>query len=228
MKKTLGMIMVLALAAGIATHVAAKTERKDQPKRRFVEEVLAEVGGVHFPEKMDVKRIASVEVGDTYYHVYEGELDAVGYHIIVFDNYRNYLGYYKSDYAPCNYQIESSIVIDSGTVDDNGEPLYYPIPIDLKKGLPPNIQIAGMPTKFVKAPKKEGSEAEKDAGDGGIEPEYRSWTITHKGKEIPVRAIYVKQGAGKVYLKAEANGVTQSFGISSLSKEDQEYVKQFK
>ncbi|MEN8254044.1 MAG: hypothetical protein ABFR33_01105 [Verrucomicrobiota bacterium] len=228
MKKTLGMIMVLALAAGIATHVAAKSEREDAPRRRFVEELLAEVGGTHYPEKMDVKKIASIEIGDTYYHVYEGELDAVGYHIIVFDNYRNYLGYYKSDFPPCNYEIENSIVIDSGTVDDNGESLYYPIPISLKKGLPAKIQIAGIPTKFVKAPKKEVSEAEKAAGDGKIEPEYRIWTITHKGREIPVRAIYIKQSAGKVYLKAEANGVTNPFAISSLSKEDQEYVKQFK
>jgi len=228
MKKTLGMIMVLALAAGIATHVAAKTERKDQPKRRFVEEALAEVGGVHFPEKMDVKRISSVEVGDTYYHIFEGELDTVGYHIIVFDNYRNYLGYYKSDFPPCNYQIENSIALDSGTVDQNGKALHYPIPIHVKKGLPPNIQIAGMPTKFVKAPKKEASETEKAAGEGGTEPEYRTWTIIHKGKEIPVRAIYIKQGAGKVHLKAEANGVTKPFAISSLSKEDQAYVKQFK
>ena len=228
MKRTLGMIMVLALAAGIATNVAAKSEREDAPKRRFVEELLAEVGGTHSPEKMDVKKIDSVEIGDTYYHVYEGELDAVGYHIIIFDNYRNYLGYYKSDFPPSNHEIKNSIVIDSGTVDDNGETLYYPIPIDLKKGLPARIQIGGMPTRFVKAPKKEVSEADKAAGVGGIEPEYRSWTIIHKGKEIPVRAIYIKQGAGKVHLKAEANGVTRPFVISSLSKEDQEYVKQFK
>ena len=228
MKRILGMIMVLALAAGIATNVAAKSEREDAPKRRDVEEVLAEVGGTHSPEKMDVKKIASVKVEDTYYHVYEGELDAGGFHIIVFDNYRNYLGYYKSDFAPCNYEIESSIVIDSGTIDDNGEPLYYPIPISLKKGLPSKIQIGGIPTNFVKAPKKEGSEAEKTAEDDEIKPEYRTWTILHKGKEFPVRAIYIKQSAGKIHLKAEANGVTKPFDISSLSKEDQAYVKQFK
>ena len=228
MKKTLGMTMVLALAAGIATNVTAKSERKDPPKRRFVEEVLAEAGGTHFPKKMDVKKITSVEIGDTYYHIYEGELDAVGFHIIVFDNYRNYLGYYKSDFPPSNYEIENCIAIDSGTVDDYEEPLYYPIPIDAKKGLPAKIQLGGMPTKFVKAPKKEGSEAKKAAGDGETEPEYRTWTIIHKGKEIPVRAIYIKQSPGKVYLKAEANGVTKPFAISSLSKGDQEYVKQLK
>jgi hypothetical protein len=61
-----------------------------------------------------------------------------------------------------------------------------------------------------------------------VVPEYREWTITHKGKKIPARAIYVKQSAGKVFLKLEANGMEKGFSLSALSREDQAYVKQFK
>jgi len=226
MKKILGMITVLALAAGIATNATAKMERKDQPNRRFVEEVLEKVGEAHFPEKMKVKRISSVEVGETYYHVFQGELDTVGYRIIVFDNYRNYLGYYRSDFPPCNEEKENSIVVDSGTVDDAGEPLYYPIPINPKKGLPAKIQIAGIPISLVKAPVKETEGA--DAGEGGVTPEFRDWHISKGGKVHTARAIYLKQGAGKVFLRLESTGQEGSFPLHTLSKEDQEYVRQFK
>ncbi len=228
MKRTLGIITMMALATGIASNVMAKTEKKDQPKARFVKEALEALGGTHFPEKIKIKRISSIEIGETYYHVYEGELEKTGYHIIVFDNQRNYLGYYKSDFPPTNYEIEGCIVIDSGNVDeDTGDQLYFPIPINPKKGLPKKVQIGGMPTSFVQAPKSAAT-TKGAAGDGEITPEYREWVILHKGKKIPVRAIYIKQSSGKVYLKAEASGATKPFLISSLSRDDQAYVKQFK
>lgn len=243
MKKTLRMITVLALATGIASGVMAKSERKDQPNKRFVEDALEELGGVHFPEKMKVKRISSIEIEDTYYHIYEGELDKTGYHIIIFDNYRNYLGYYKSDFPPCNEEREGSIVVDPNDVDEDGEALYYEIAIDPKKGIPQKIIIGSLPSDFVKSPKydeltnkKTGAEEKTDTAEettsegSNVEeetaPEYRKWIIIHKGKEIPVRALYIKQESGKVYLKAEANGVTKPFLITSLSREDQTYVKQ--
>jgi len=228
MKRTLGIITIMALATGITTNTMAKTEKKDQPKARFVKEALEAIGGAHFPEKIKIKRSSSIEIEDTYYHIYEGELEKTGYHIIIFDNQRNYLGYYKSDFPPTNYEIEGCIVIDSGTIDDDtGDPLYYPIPIDAKKGLPKRVQIGGMPTSLVKAPKSETT-AKGAAEDGVITPEYRDWTITHKGKKIPARAIYVKQSGGKVYLKLESNGREKGFLLNTLSREDQTYVKQFK
>lgn len=240
MKKTLSMIAVLTMAMGIATHVEAKSERKDAPKKRFVEETLKALGGEHSPAKMKVKKISSVEVGDTYYHIYEGELDKLGFHIIVFDNYQNYLGYYTSDYAPCNNQIEGSIVMDSGDVDEDGETMYYVIPIDPKKGPPGKVSIGGMPSAFVKvalpegaktgAPSAGGAQANGKAGaeDAGPVPEYRDWIIMHKGKKIPARAIFVRYELGKVYLKLEANGAESGFNLNMLSREDQTYVKQFK
>ena len=243
MKKTLRMITVLVLATGIASSVMAKSERKDQPNKRFVEDALEVLGGVHFPEKIKIKRISSIKIEDTYYHVYEGELDKTGYHIIIFDNYRHYLGYYESDFPPTNYEIKGSIVIDPNDVDEDGDPLYYEIPIDPKKGIHLRVVIGTRPSDFVKSPKydevtnkKTGAAeetAKKTTVDGSeIEeetvPEYRKWIIIHKGKEIPVRALYIKQEKGKVYLKAEANGVTKPFLIASLSREDQAYVKQLK
>ena len=243
MRRILGIILILALAAGMATNTIAKTERKEQPKARFVTETLEALGEPHYPEKIKIKRITSIQVGDTYYHIYEGKLDTVGFHIIVFDNQQNYLGFYKSDFAPCNYEIENSIVMDSDEVDDDGNPKYFAIPIDIKKGLPLKVQLGGTPTKLEKAPEKEGGE-EEEAGEGGaegegkdpgaaeeeapVEPEYRDWKITFKGKEMSVRAIYVKQTFAKVTLKAEASGRSNDFDIPALSKEDREYIKQFK
>jgi len=244
MKRTLGIITILALAAGIATHATAKTERKDQPKARFVKETLEALGETHFPEKIKIKRITSIEIAETYYHVYEGELDKTGYHIIIFDNHQNYLGYYKSDFPPTNYQIDGSIVIDSGTVDDDGEPLYYSIPIDEKKGLLPRLQIGGMPTEFVKSPSYDevikgatgggkaagGGATAKPAEDGEEEivPEFRTWTIAFKGKPVEARAIFVKREKNEVFLRLEATGKEKGFPLHTLSKADQEYVKQFK
>ena len=108
--------------------------------------------------------------------------------------------------------------------------MYLFIPIDEEKGLPGKLQLRGIPTTLERAPKVEG---EEEAGPEGAQedklvPEYREWTITHKNRELTVRAIYVKQTFAKVFLTAEVNGVTKEFDITSLSREDQEYVAQFK
>jgi hypothetical protein len=239
MKKILGMIVILAIVTSIATDAAAKRERKEQPNSRAAKEAVEAAGGEHYPEKIKIKRVSSVEVGETYYHIYEGELDKLGFHIIIFDNYKNYLGYYTSDYPPTNNEVEGSIVLDSGDVDDDGEQKYFLIPIDLKKGPPGKVSIGGMPSAFVKAPLPEGAKTGTPSANGeqaGTEavadevpgPEYRDWIIIHKGKKIPARAIFVKFEAGKVYLKLEANGAEKGFALHTLSREDQAYVKQFK
>ena len=241
MKKILSMIAVLAMATGIATNSAAKRERKEQPNSRAAKEAVEAVGGEHYPEKIKIKRVSSIEVGDTYYHAYEGKLDKLGFHIIVFDNYKNYLGFYKSDFPPCNNEIEGSIVLDSGGVDNNGNHLYYPIPIDLKKGLPNKIYLGETLSTLIKAPLPEGAKTgtpaagkeeseptEEAAVDEGPVPEYRDWIIMHKGKKIPARAIFIRFELGKVYLKLEANGAEKGFNLNALSREDQAYVKQFK
>lgn len=243
MKKRTGILMMLAVAFGVAVTAHAKTERKEQPTAREAEEALAAVGGEHNPEKMKVKRISSVQVGDTFFHIFEGKLDGPGYHIIVFDNYNNYLGYYKSAYPPCNYQRDQNIAIDSGTVDVEGDQLYYFIPISPEKGLPAKVEYGGTATQFVKNPnlqQTEKSEGEAGAdgivsgngGNGGdsgkVVPEYREWTIKYKGQELTVRALYISQTFAEVTLKAEASGKEKAFLITDLSKEDREYIKQFK
>ena len=241
MKKSLSMIAVLALVTGLTTDVLAKRERKEQPNSRAAKEAVEALGEEHYPEKIKIKRISSIEVGETYYHVYEGKLNKLGYHIIVFDNYNNYLGFYKSDYAPTNEEVEGAIVLDSGDVDDDGNPKFFLIPISLKKGLPENVSIGGIPSKLVKAPLPEGaktgppSTGEDPAATNGSEvedtgpiPEYRDWIILHKGKKLSAHAIFVKFSAGKVYLKLEANGAEKGFNLNMLSREDQAYVKQFK
>jgi hypothetical protein len=255
MKTRLGVLMILALVAGMATNTTAKPERKEVPKARFVEETLEAVGGVHNPEKIRIKKISSIEIGETFYHVFQGKLDTVGYHIIIFDNQQNYLGFYKSDYPPTNYEIKTCIVLDSGAVDDSGNTKYYKIPISADKGLPPMIVLNVTPVKLEKPPEKEGaeeggseggaeagsegeSEGGKDADDaeGGSKdavetkavPEYREWTITHRGKPLTVRALYVKQTFAKVTLKAEASGRVNDFDITALSKADRAYIRQFK
>ena len=47
MKKRLGIIMILAMATGMVTNTMAKSERKEQPKARFVEETLEALGEIH-------------------------------------------------------------------------------------------------------------------------------------------------------------------------------------
>jgi hypothetical protein len=227
MRRAVGIIMLLALIVGLATTSSAKKERKESIKTRFVEETLAAMGGEHNPEKMKLKKVTSIAVAETYYHVFEGKLDTTGYHIIVFDNYMNYLGFYKSPYPPTNYQQPGSIVIDSNDVDDYGDPLYYPIPIDPVKGLPSRIQIGATPTDLIKGPEIEKPETDETAEDEAG-PEFREWTITKKGEEYKVRAIYMSHTFSEVILKGETTGKTKAFPINSLSKDDRAYVQQFK
>lgn len=227
MNKILSLMIVLTLTAGLTTKTMAKSEREDEPKLRLVEETLEALGDPHCPEKMRIKRITSIAIGDTHYHIFQGKLDTTGYHVIVYDNYQNYLGYYPSDFPPCNEEREGYIVLDSGDVDENGDAKFIYIPVDPESGVHLRVQIGSKPANFVKAPEQAGG-AKKTAGKDGVVPEYREWNIIHKGKKIPVRAIYVDQTFAKVILKAEASGTVKEFDITSLSKEDQAYIEQFK
>ena len=231
MKKTLGIVMAVALASIVATNVAAKPEKENAPRGKAVLTTLKELGEPHYVDRMKVHEMCSLEIGDTYFHVFTGELKKLGYHIIVYDNKKNYLGFYATEYEPTDYE-EAAILLDSGDGEN-----FYNIPIG-SRGPSDTIRIDGMPIKFIKSPTNTGEAggvAEKAApvlvaatGEEGLTAEYREWIIIHKGKKIPVRAMYIEQKSGKVYLKAEANGVTKPFLISMLSKPDQAYVKKFK
>ena len=238
MKKTVGIMILAGLVAGMTTHARSKREKKDFLRGKAVLAALKELGEPHYIDRMKVHEFCSLEIGETYFHIYSGELKKLGYHIIFYDNHENYLGFYETEYEPTDYE-EGAILLDSGDGED-----FYEIPIGIK-GPPDTIRIDGMPVKFIKSPTNTGEgkggatakAATPDATMPGTEtaeedkvlkPEFRTWTITFKGKPVRARAIFVKQEKNQVFLKLEANGKEKAFSLYSLSKEDQAYIKQFK
>jgi len=237
MKKTVGIMMLAALVSGMATHVNAKQERENQPRGKAVLAKLKELGEPHYIERMKVREMCTLETGDTYIHVYTGVLKKMGYHVIFYDNHDHYLGFYYTEYEPTDYE-EAAILLDSGDGEN-----FYEIPIG-SKGPPDTIRIDGMPVKFVKSDwytaKLEGGTGTETATtdkaatatseakeDDTLKPEFRTWTITFKGKPVKARAIFIKQEKNQVFLKLEANGKEKAFSLYSLSKKDQAYIKQF-
>lgn len=209
-----------ALALGITSSVFAG-EKKNPPRNtKAVEKILEEAGPEHMPEKMRISKVGPVEVGETYFHVYCGTTKKDGYRIIFFNNTPKYLGYYATEYEPVDYE-EGAILFDTGDSDN-----YSVMRISAKgPGEKASIEGAGS-VKFVKAPVPKPTEV-KSADGSTVVAEYRTWTITLKGKKIPFRAIYIKTEKGTIFLKDEKRGIEKGFPASSLSKEDLEYVKQF-
>jgi len=232
MKRRMGIMVLVALMAGLAGSVTAKSERKNAPRKKTVEADLKKLGEEHFPKRMRLSEIGPIEVGDTYFHAFSGQLQKVGYHVIIYDNNLNYLGYYATDFEPSDYE-EGAVLLDSGDGEN-----FFQIPIKAN-GPPPKVRLPeGLPIEFVSAPGREaigtGSSSTTTTapkavkGKDGITAEYREWSITFKGKKMKIRAIYVKQAIGTVDIKSEANGKIATIRLSELSREDQEYVKQFK
>jgi len=229
MKGKISVVLILVLLLlGIS---AQAREKKNVPRDKDVEAALKDAGPGHFPEDMKIYKVGSIEAGETYYHVFCGQLKKGGYRVIIMDNNGKYLGYYFSEYEPTDYE-EGAVLLDDGSSD------YFTLPIG-KKGPTDKVYIDGVLTKFVKNPKNtsnaKNSVESKTSGTvtavttekKPAKPEYREWTITHHGRKVRVRAIYVKTVVGNVFLKSESNGVTKPFPLSALSKEDQAYVKQF-
>ncbi len=224
MKKTVGIIMIGALVAGMATPAKAAREKKNEPdSRKAVAEALKAAGEEHSPEKMKVRDVGSIKTDTTYYHIYCGILKGgYEYHVIVFNNKQEYLGYYLTEYEPTGYE-DGAILIDlqDGTyekirVEDDG-------PVD-------NTRIDGVGTKFKKVPEKKKVSTlvtKAKEAQGTVKPEFRNWTITKGSKKLTVRMIYVSQDFGKVTIRAEASGREITVPKSKISKEDREYIKQF-
>ena len=230
MNKTAKLMMITLLVAGIAT---AGGEKKKTPKTQDVEVALEAAGTDHFPEKMKVRKVGSIEAGETYYHAYCGTTKKEGYRVIFMDNSGNYLGYYATEYEPSDYE-EDAILLDSGESDEDGNTSYYAINIG-QTGPADQIQIDGIPVPFVKNPKNDTKTASATASTGSstesaknglVQPEYREWIVSRGGKKIPVRAIYVKTAGSKIFLKSEVNGKTVPFQLRELSRPDQDYLKQ--
>jgi hypothetical protein len=224
LRKTLTVALVLAVAA---TTWGAKKNEPDEP-----EEILKTVGGKHYIEDMDINSVGSMEVEneeteeESYFHIYSSYADE-RYRVIIFDNTPEYLGYYETNFEPAGYE-EGVVLLDAG----DGES-YFRIPLDYK-GPKDSVMIDGLPSAFVKNEKleqKRAVEAAKAAQSGSqeeLQPEYREFVLIKGGNKIPVEAIYIKQAGNKVTLKRKKDGKRNDFPLNMLSKEDQEYVKQFK
>jgi len=232
MKKQLNIIVTGLLLAGLATSANAesKREKKNEPKNRnVVAETVKAAGEKHFPEKMKIRDIGSIKMEKTYYHIYCGTLKKGGYHVIIFDNKPEYLGFYFIEqYEPSGYEDggakEGAVLIDLGNGNEEKIRIKQDGPTD-------QATIDGVKSYFVKVPEKKVKAFEKpkeEGAEGALKPEFREWTITLGSQKLKVRAIYVSQTFGKVKLRAEASGKENEFAISSISKEDREYIKQFK
>ncbi len=209
----------IALVAVVATALSAHAgEKKNKPRK--VEDILEQIGGEHWNEDMKVSFVGSVPVGETFYHVFSGYVDPV-YRIIIFDNKPEYLGYYESQYEPTGTEEEAVTFYVAGVTRK----------MTLGSGGPAkSTDVAGYNSKFVKAPEKPApaqAAAAKPGTATGVAVEYREWNITLKGRDkpIPVRAIFIQKKGNKVTLKDEKRGVENDFELSTLSKEDLEYLK---
>lgn len=227
MRKTLGLLTVFALLTGMS---ALAEEKKNMPKPDAVEAAIKVAGGEHNPDKMKVGKIGSIPSGDTYYHAFSGSLKEGGYRVIFMDNKGNYIGFYPTEFEAVDSE-EGAVLLDSGNSDSDGNPTYFKIPVG-PDGPVDKARIDGTPVAFVKVPKKDGKPGVAEPADAAatqaaetVDPEYREWTIKRGGQVIPVRAIFVKMGSGKVFLKSESNGKTASFSTDELSDGDQDYLK---
>jgi hypothetical protein len=236
---TVFICATIATAALLPFNALAGTKKNDPDKKEVLKEI-EEIGGDHYVEKMKVSQLCNLKFEaadgeDDYYHIYNASLKEGGYRIIIYNNKPEYLGFYTSPYEGVDYE-EGAILLDSGESDEDGNSVYFNLPIP-NKGPAAKVRIDGTPVSFVKNPKLE--EAEKAAGDmaaGGIPVvpketsasgeviDYRDWTITMQGKEITVNAKFEKVEKGKVYIKNAKNGKVAAIPGSALSDADKEYV----
>lgn len=234
MKSISNVVLAFALTAGIVSGSLAADEKKNDPSKSEVEDILEEIGGDHLPERMKINELGSVETDKTYYHIFYGSLKKGGYHLIFFDNTPAYLGYYVITLEPSDYG-EGEIYLRQGS----GAPVTIPIgdegPTDKLR-----IGSTGMTAKFIPAPVKEEPVVEETT-DGASstaatstsappkepkKPEYRPWTITMGGTVVNVEsAIFVEMKDGKVTIKNAKNGKLATVKASALSDADKEYLR---
>ncbi|MDF7805967.1 hypothetical protein P4E94_00860 [Pontiellaceae bacterium B12219] len=241
MKKTLTTLICATIALYCLSPLNASARvKKNEPDKRDVAKFLEELGGEHFVKYMRVKNFCTLEFEgpdeeEIYYHVLVGTLrGSEGYHIIIYDNKPEYLGFYYTTLNPEDYE-KDRIKLDSGDANNSGDSVYIALPLTVK-GPADTVNIDGIPTKFVKNPNLTVEEKNDDDGDllpvvpketsvSGEVIDYREWKITMKGKEISVNAKFEKIEGGKIYIKNAKNGAVAAIPGSALSPEDQEYVK---
>jgi hypothetical protein len=220
MKKIVNLMIITAFMVSFSGSIEAKSERKNPPKGKVVEQALVAAGTPHFPSKMKVGNIGSIKFQETYYHAFCGALENDQYRAILFDNKENYLGYYESEYEPIETE-EGGLVLDI-----NGEDTHS-IPLE-KNGPKKRVKILGTWVSFVKNDRTTSVPNTTESDSASIklvQPEYREWVLINHGKEIPVEAIFVKKIGNKVTLQKKSDGRSKEFPMSMLSRADQDYVE---
>jgi len=230
MNKTLLTTLSMTIAISMASTTWAKVKKNGPRNNSAVEKALEEASEGHFPEKIKINEIGSVESGNTFYHTYCGTVKKEPYRILIFDNTPTYLGYYPTELEPTDYE-EGAVVLDTG---DGETYVYLPIP---ESGPGNKVQL-GEGMSAIKFVKNKNLEVKKEASSGtkaiavpkeksknGTVIDYREWTISMKGKKIPFRAIFVKREGSTVFLKDEKRGITKDFPVSKLSMEDKKYIQ---
>jgi hypothetical protein len=245
MKKSLITLITMTMALPFtALHSNAGT-KKNNPDKKEVMALLKEIGESHYVEKMKVNDFCNLkfenEAGeDDYYHIYTGSLKKGGFHVIVYNNVPEYLGYYRVEFEPSDSE-EGAILLDSGESDEDGNSLTFNLPIPAK-GPAAKIRIDGTPVAFVKNPKLEakdsvaadGSNTKLATGSAemqaaGEEAEkFRTWTLTApSGKAVTVEAMFVSFDKRKkmVTIRLAKNNAEKAFAAHMFSDEDKEYLK---
>ena len=195
------------------------SEKKNPPRNtRAVEQALMEAGEPHFPEDIDVQKLGPIKHNETYFHVYAASLDT-NYRVLFFNNTPTYLGYYEVVFEPVDYE-EGAVLLAAG----GGT--YFSLPLS-KEGPAKEVVIDGAPTPFIinekanKGPEKTTEDESSDA------PKivYRMWTVNIKGRDIPVKALFVKKEGSQIFLQDEKRGIVKGFSLSKLGKEDVAYLR---
>lgn len=235
-KKITAMLCAIAVT-GLLTAEAAK---KNDPSKKEVEALMKEIGGDHYIERTKFNDLCSLKYEDStgednYWHIYVGATKKDGYFVYVYNNVPEYLGFYKVEYEPVDYE-EGTVLLDSGESDEDGGTIFINLPIP-DKGPAAKVRIEGVQVEFKKNPLLEPEDKVAGAATGGIPAvpkqttasgeviDYRDWKLTLGGKERTINAIYVKFEKGQLTIKSSKNGKEATVPGSSLSEEDKEYVK---
>ena len=253
MRKTLTLVLTLAVTLGFIADSLASVKKRD-PDKREVASILKKIGGEHYFEDMKVREIGMIETEideeldeggiKAYYWVYSAMLeDDAGYQIIIFDNEPRYLGYYKVQLSPMECG-EDYISFEQGDFDMGADPITEETDrwsVKIPDSGPPKRIVLNGPVEFEAAPtieevqekvkeeREQAAEASSSSKSGQkrIKPEYRSWQIKLNGKMITVEsAIFVEYKGGQVTVKDAKTGRTVRKPIRDFSDADQKYLRQ--
>jgi hypothetical protein len=112
MKYTIKLLALAFILIGVVFQAEAKQEKKNKPNSSEIKKALINAGGEHNPSDMDIDKIGSLEVENTYFHAFKGTIDKKDYRIILFNNNNEYLGFYAlGKVQPAGFHEDSLAVI---------------------------------------------------------------------------------------------------------------------